>query len=62
MIRTRALPTLALLAVLLALPQAVAQTAPIHVSAEATFPTAEPGGFQEVGCLVENTSGERLLA
>lgn len=35
---------------------------PVHVSAHTSFPTVSPGGFQDADCLVENTSGEPVLA
>lgn len=40
----------------------LAQTSPIHVTAHATFETVPRGGFQDVDCLVENLSGETVLA
>ena len=47
--------------VLLPAEAAVAQE-PAHVSAHATFASVSQGGFQDADCLVENTSGEPILA
>lgn len=52
---------LALVALLAFAPPALAQE-PIHVSARASFATVTQGGFQNVECLIENTSGENILA
>lgn len=48
-------------ALLLPSTPAVAQD-PIEVSAHASFSPVSPGGFQDADCLVENTSGEPVLA
>lgn len=53
---------LAATALLLLVPSAaLAHASPIHVTAHAEFETATQGGFQEVGCLVENVSDEPVL-
>ena len=55
--------TLALAALLLLASAPVrAQTEPIPVTADATFPTVSQGGFQDVDCRIDNLSGERILA
>lgn len=62
MLRTPARLLLTATALALLLPSAaLAQASPIHATAHAEFETAAQGGFQEVGCLVENVSGEPVL-
>ena len=59
----RAVITLALSTALLPFGAAPALAQePAHVSAHTTFPTVTRGGFQDSDCLVENTSGEPVLA
>ena len=49
---------LGLVVVALTATAALAQS--IHVTAETTFPTASPGGFEEVGCRVDNLANEPI--
>lgn len=52
----------ALVALLATASPVLAQASPIHVTAETTGPAqVQPGQAQQVGCLVENTSGENVL-
>lgn len=39
----------------------LAQASPVHVTAEASFPTVQQGGFQDVGCRIDNVSGEPVM-
>ena len=45
-------------ALLLATAPALAQS--IHVTAATTFPTANPGGFEDVGCRVDNLLNDTI--
>lgn len=40
---------------------ALAESSVINVTAEATFATVTPGGFQDVGCQIDNVSTEPVL-
>lgn len=35
---------------------------PVHVTTHVSFPQVSPGSFQDADCIVENTSGEPVLA